>query len=348
VAFFDEGRSLASRGDDGLIKVWDVATTRERLSLGGPASRLRCMALSPDGRLLAAGIRDARPPGSEKHSPVVRVWKLDGGGEAAISRHAADVVALEFSPDGKRLASTTRQGVVKLWDTTTFAEVGAYAGRDDTVDLVAFAADGKTLAAGAATGLVSLWDVASGRTEATLTHFGGMNMMQFSPDGTLLATAGSKVGLGTEDGGEPVADLRLHKVPSGDLFAVLPVAGGRVTRLAFAPDSKTVAGAAETPALVLWDIGAARPRAEIAWPSDPARFLAFSPDGRLIAAGCADGVLRVWDASTGTHRADLRGHTDAIERIAFAPDGRTIASASRDATVKLWDVPQAQAPPPER
>jgi WD40 repeat protein len=243
--------------------------------------------------------------------------------------------------------------VVKLWDAATFKESVPLTGRParQGVDLVLFTPDGKTLVgASAAAGLVTLWDVASGKARASFSHFGGMNMIVVSPDGKTLATGGGRVGgrSRSEPALGPDGDVRLWDVATGRRLAVLPVPSGRVTRLAFAPDGKTLAAATETTTIMLWDVATASPRATMTWPSGPALYLAFAPDGKTLAAGGADEVLRLWDTSSGTLRATLRGHADAIDWVAFAPDGRTVLTASRDATVKLWDAAAQRTEAPER
>jgi WD40 repeat protein len=392
LAVLSGGRSLVSRGEDGVIKVWDLAHTQARLTLGGGDSRVRCMGLSPDGRLLAAGIRavggrasspprrgdvpaksDAPPPpegnkeaqkpgpsqgaappqaaqaGAQPSPPAVeaKVWSLDDGHErATLSGHNGEVVALDFSRDGKRLASTSRAGVVKLWDTTTFNPATTLTGRQGGIDLVFFSPDNKTLVGASAAGLVTLWDVGSGKARSSFSHFGGMNTIILAPDGKTLATGGGRAanrsdaspGASTRTGG----DVRIWELATGRRLAVLPVPNGQVTRLAFAPDGKTLASATDNASIMLWDVASLSPRGTLSWPSGRALYLAFAPDGKTLVAGGEDDVLRLWDAASGKLVRTLHGHADAIDWIAFLPDGRTVLTASRDTTVKLWNPGLAQ------
>src|SRR5205823_3543501 len=111
-----------------------------------------------------------------------------------------------------------------------------------------------------AAGVVTLWDVDSGRARATFAHFGGMNMVALSPDGKVLATGGGFVpsSAAAEASSDPVpGDVRLWEVASGRRLAVLPAPEGRVTRLAFAPDGKTLAAATERATVTLWDVARA-------------------------------------------------------------------------------------------
>ena len=356
---FDGGKALATRGEEGVIKVWDLALGRERLTLGGRDSQLRCMATSPDGRLLAAGVRTPRPAASQpaqarKAGPAPTRPAAECGAastraasssrkpapaatKAAKSRrrplptargaatvhppfsfpqpapakaanhaartarctyihvqpsqagtgqsrkttrargttnsrgkgleprrrqrasnafsHEGTVVSIDFGPNGKILAtaSNNRKGVVKLWDTKTFQLMSTPTGRQGELDLVGFSPDGKTLIGANATGLVTLWDIPSGKPRATFNHLNGMNQIVISRDSKTLATGGGRIVGGAEANSGP-GEIRLWNVADGRRLAILAVPAGRVTRLAFAPDGKTLAAATEAATIMLWDV----------------------------------------------------------------------------------------------
>ena len=258
---------------------------------------------------------------------------------ATLSGHDGEVVAIDFSPDGKLLATTSRKGVVKLWDTNTFQVMNTPSGREGGVDLVGFSPDGRTLIGANAAGLVTLWDVPAGRARATFSHPGGMNMVVISRDGKTLATGGGKVGSQARPSPGP-GEVRLWDVATGRRLAVLSVPAGRVTRVMFAPDGKTLAAATEAATIMLWDLTTTTPRATLTWQSGPALSLAFSPDGATVASGGEDNVLRLWDASSGTLRATLRGHDDAIDWITFSPTFTTIFHGQPGLTHQALGLPR--------
>jgi WD40 repeat protein len=210
------------------------------------------------------------------------------------------------------------------------------------------------LASGGADGTVRLFDLtapAEGRPWARPgTSFYDL---AYSPDGAWLATAA--------EGGV----VRLYDVKTGRVGHTLrghaesPLNGrdsNRVTRLAFAPDGKTLATGGNDSRVMLWEVASGRRRADLEGrPADRAVVgsqtvgsLAFSPDGLLLAAGFGaptyhqwneyDQVVKVWQVDTLQEIHTLRGHRNNVSDVAFTRDGKTLISAASDHMVRFWDV----------
>jgi WD40 repeat protein len=181
--------TIASPGANNTIKLLDVPSGRERLTLKGHASNLRVIAFSPDGKTLASW-------GNE----TIRLWDTTTGKErAAFPDRCSMGGRLTFSPDGKTLAITHNYWyVVVLWDITTGAsqrlpsaqwheemdEVGATS--------LAFSPDGRFLAA-ECENHIEMWDVKAVRLLPTLqchpTRQTIHNVsVSFTPKGKLVAT----------------------------------------------------------------------------------------------------------------------------------------------------------------
>ncbi len=152
-AFTDDGRTLASLGDEGRLEIWDLANERveKTLTVGENILALR---FSPNGQTLAAAGEDRS----------ITLWNLQTGqAQAKLEKHEAAVNALAFSPDGRLLASGSDDRTVIIWDLTTGKSKRTLKGHDQTVTAVAFSPDGQTLASGSGNASVVLWEVSSGK-----------------------------------------------------------------------------------------------------------------------------------------------------------------------------------------
>ncbi len=172
--------ALADKAHTGAL-VWDTADARERLILGERRDRVPCLAVSPDGKFVAAGCRDGK----------VRVWDLlTGRVTTTLDGPAREVQALAYHPGGRVLAGGSRDGVVRLWSLPGGEEVHRLSGKFKEVRCLAFAPDGATLASSHG-GTVILWDAAAGLQRSTLkAHQFAVTALAYLPDGRTLATAG--------------------------------------------------------------------------------------------------------------------------------------------------------------
>jgi hypothetical protein len=163
-------------------------------------------------------------------------------------------------------------------------------------------------------------------------HTAAVHCVAFSPDGTLLASAGLD------------RMIRLGRVADGTTVRTISWPAGPVHSVAFSPDGATLASAgAGGRALRLWDTASGSPRGRVAGDTAGTRWVAFSPDGGLLASAGSDQTVRIWDAASGAALRTLTGHTAAVRCVAFSPDGGLLASAGSDQTVRIWDAASGAA-----
>jgi WD40 repeat protein len=239
--------------------------------------------------------------------------------------HDRPVYRVAFAPDGRRLASGTDDGVIKVWDPTDGQEQLTIR-RGVGVSGLAFSPDGKALAVCGRAREVTLYDSVTGTLLRTLPCPAVVRDLAFNRDGTRLATARADGTLQVWDPntGRPLLAIRAGR----DLWDV-----------AFSPDGRSVAGACDDGVVRVWDAASGRPSLTLLGHANPLRGVAISPDGTRIASTGLDQTLRLWDARTGRPLHVLRGHAGFTNGVAFSPDGLRVASAGTyDQTIRVWDV----------
>jgi WD40 repeat protein len=209
VAFSRDGKLLAAGGSiigkkaggvtfaavGGQVTVWEAATGKPIHTVGLSANFVTSVALSPDGRWLAAGTAKV----GEQQTEVI-LWDVATGREVrTLKGQAKGAASVAFSPDGRRLAAGSSDGGLKLWDPGTGKEVLTFGGKDEGAAGVAFSPDGRWLASASADETVKVWDAGTGKEFLRLQPPGEKNdryvySVAFSPDGKRLA-AGDRDGV---------------------------------------------------------------------------------------------------------------------------------------------------------
>lgn len=249
---------------------------------------------------------------------------------------------LAVSPDGTLVATTGRNGSVKLWDGETLKPLRSMAGHAAAAWGVAFSPDGRVVASGSSDGTVRLWDAGSGTAVRTLSPTGrGITAVAFHPDGSRLATTSwDRTAERGVWGVVKIWDPRDGRLVASWEHGVKPI-----VTVAWSPDGALLAaGTWDDDATLWWSKDwtmAKRLQPAEKEPYKAVQSVAFSTDGARLAVTAKDGTIRVWAVATGALERTLIGQAEGqsqwINDAVFLDETR-LASVSQDGTLRLWDA----------
>jgi WD40 repeat protein len=137
------------------LTLWDGVTSKKTVTFQDPSPYLDCVAVSPDGKTLAAGGIDE----------TITRWTLTTGKRTASHKQPGQITCMAFSPDGTTLAlgykedRSNKAGPIRLIDVATGKERATLKGHTGTLCCVAFSPDGRTLASASLDRTIKLWDL---------------------------------------------------------------------------------------------------------------------------------------------------------------------------------------------
>lgn len=253
-----------------------------------------------------------------------RVWDEGGANISAIIGHEGRILSARLSPDGSRLATTSEDGTLRLWNTENGTALFTLQ-RSEPIRNTSFSVNGSRLVAPGGDDTAVVWDVQSGRALFVMRHAGRVNSAEFGGD--MIVTA-------SDDGTARIWDASagLEQTMLGDGFgqdmvsATLALGGRRVVTT----ERNVLSGGR----VLLWDAERNVMIAELASVFGSTT-ISVSPDGQRIAISSFLGA-GVWSALNGDRIASLNGHDAAILSVAFSPDSQRVATGSEDHSLRIW------------
>lgn len=364
VAVSRDGSLTVTGGADGQVRV--VRPDAEPAPLAEQPGPVTALAFNADESLIASG----------SQTGFVKTWKTaDSTAAFQFQSHPTGVTGIAFAPASNAeetetqpaFATTGEDGTLRIWNLPSEAQPFESFGQQ--VTSVVTSRDGKLLAS---SGLLNnrpavvVRNLETGERVTTLLgHAGSIRAMQFSADGTKLAT-------GSDDKTARVWDLADAKFPELGRFtgheaavtavtinadATLAVSGAadntlKVWNVADGTETQNLAGhtapivglamladgtavSAGDTSVRFWNLSNGQQARTFAAPA-AVTALALSPSGAQVVIGAADNSLAAYNPANGQPLFQLPGHLAPVRSIAFSGDGLRIASRSVDGEYRVW------------
>ncbi|HEU5200599.1 MAG TPA: protein kinase [Ktedonobacterales bacterium] len=289
--------------------------------------------------------------------------------------HTDVVTAVAWSPDGKHLASASKDHTVQVWEALTGKHALIYRGHTATVQAISWSPDGRYLASASHDMTVQVWEAATGQQQFVYRgHHGAVQAVAWSPAGQSIASAGWAGDATVQvwkvaDQGKTAQTYAFHLfwqyalswAPNGAFFvsggvgnvavifngAAEPVGkldtGQHLSSLlavAWSPDGAHIADGGTARQVLVWTVSTGQPTFRFTGHASFIKGVAWAPDGKHIASCSDDTTVQIWvPSSSGSSSTSLYrfpGHTQAVNTVAWSPNGQFLASGSDDNTVQVW------------
>jgi len=317
--FSPSGDLMVSSSRDRSIKIWEVKSGSELVTLMGHSNAVVDCKFSPDGRRVVSASWDR----------TLKIWDVETGAEVAtLTGHRRRVSACCYSNDGHYVLSASWDCRLCLWDLAIENKprlLRSFKSHEKPVNACSFSPDDKRIVSASWDSTIIIWDAESASVISKLEgHRNSVRSVAFSPDGNRLVSTSVD------------CTVRVWDVDTGSVLNVLEGHSSPVNRLSFCADGRHLVSASDDQTIRIWDTVGGRAVRNMQMDMAYALYCEFFPDGNRVVSGQSDCTVVIWDTLVGEKQVTMEGHTRMVNMVRVSPSGKMIASVSDDETIRLW------------
>lgn len=282
IAISPNGKYLLSGDDGGTVAVWNLTMSRQPIATYCNNNSILSVAASPNLSQIASGDKNRK----------VQLRRLDSIGNSlqelrpdanSLDSHNGYVCAVEFSLDGKILASGGADRRIRLWNTDTGKIIYTFDGHLESITAIQFMPNGKILVSTGADRTIRFWDLESKQLLKTIeAHEHKIHALAISRDGQTIVSGGSDCNVQIRQLG---ASSNYHNL-RGHQDAVLAVA--------ISPDGKTIGSGSIDGVVNIWDADTQQLQVSLQAHQSPVRSIVFHPLDATLITSSWDRSIKFW------------------------------------------------------
>ena len=278
IAISPNGQYLISGDDGGTVAVWNLTMPQQPIATYCNNNAIYTVAISLNCSQVASGDKNRRVQLRRRESIINSLQELNADG--------GFVYSVQFSPDGKILASSGADRRIRLWNTDTGKVIYTLDGHQAAVMAMQFMPNGKILISAGADLTIRFWDLEQKQLLKTIeAHEQPINALAISQDGQIIISGSSDRTIRVRQLGTPN-----HHTLQGHQEAVLTVA--------ISPDGKTIASGSMDGMVYLWDATTKQLIHSFQAHQSAVKSIVFQVNGQFLITASLDRTIKIWRSTT--------------------------------------------------